>query len=80
MEKEMGADVLIGTEAQGDERRERRRLIVPGGRGGGGRGRRGGVSMGVLLCSSRTDAFPYLLPGEKQTPAAHMKGSFPGSI
>lgn len=44
------------------------------------RGRQGGVSMGLLLCSSRTDAFPYLLPGEKQTLAAHMKGSFPGSI
>lgn len=46
----------------------------------GNRGGQGGVSMGVLLCSSGTDAFPYLLPGEKQTLAAHMKGSFPGSI
>ena len=31
----------------------------------------------VLL---ETDTFPYLLPGEKQTLAAHMKGSFPGSV
>ena len=31
----------------------------------------------VLL---KTDTFPYLLPGEKQTLAAHMKGSFPGSV
>lgn len=46
----------------------------------GNRGRQGGVSMGVLLCSAGTDAFPYLLPGEKQTLAAYMKGSFPGSI
>lgn len=35
--------------------------------------------MGVLLCSSGTDAFPYLLPGEKQTLAAYMKGSFPAA-
>lgn len=45
----------------------------------GNRGREGGVSMGVLLCSSGTDAFPYLLPGEKQTLAAYMKGSFPAA-
>lgn len=31
-------------------------------------------------CSSWTDTFPYLLPGEKQTLAAHMKGSFPASV
>lgn len=35
--------------------------------------------MGVLLCSSGTGAFPYLLPGEKQTLAAYMKGSFPAA-
>lgn len=45
----------------------------------GNRGREGGVSMGVLLCSSGTDAFPYLLPREKQTLAAYMKGSFPAA-
>ena len=36
--------------------------------------------MGGLLRSPPTDTFPYLLPGEKQTLAAHMKGSFPQSI